>query len=100
MRAIFFEPDEAWRLLAVAEASDAELCAFPTLVLYRGFDCPKPPGLNAAPSRCRRRARSSAKRKTATSDRVVPRRWNVCFREASQCCRATGMEQSGRARFV
>jgi hypothetical protein len=42
MRAIFFEPDEAWRLLAVAEASDAELCAFPTLVLYRGFDCPKP----------------------------------------------------------
>jgi hypothetical protein len=65
MRAIFLEPDEAWRVLAVAEASDAELCAFLTLVLYRGFDCPKPSGLTAAPSRCRRRAASSAKRKTA-----------------------------------
>jgi integrase len=36
-RAIFLEPDEAWRLLAAAEASDAELCAFLTLVLYTGL---------------------------------------------------------------
>jgi hypothetical protein len=52
-------------LLAAAEVSDAELCAFLTLVLYRGFDFPKPSGLNAVPSRCGRRAPTSAKRKAA-----------------------------------
>jgi integrase len=48
MRAIFLEPDEAWRLLAAAEATDKELCAFLTLVLYTGIRLSEALGLRCS----------------------------------------------------
>lgn len=47
-RAIFLEPDEAWRLLDAAEAMDAELCAFLTLSLYTGLRLSEALGLKCS----------------------------------------------------